>query len=92
MRSFGKRVDGVGGRRRIKRRPVSIQATGASLGDSARGLIIEDICLTGARVMGRDLPREGTEILIRRGDQALLGEIVWAAADRRGIVFSGARR
>ena len=91
MRSFGKRVDGVGGRRRIKRRPVSIQATGSILGDSARGLIIEDLCLTGARVTGRDLPREGAEILIRRGDQALLGEVVWAAADRRGIRFSGAR-
>ena len=48
--------------------------------------------LTGARVTGRDLPREGTEILLRRGDQALLGEVVWAAADRRGIVFNGARR
>jgi hypothetical protein len=92
MRKFGKRVDGVGGRRRIRRRPVSIQATGASLGDMARGLIIEDICFTGARVTGRNLPGEGTEILLRRGDRALLGEIVWAAADRRGILFSGARR
>lgn len=92
MRNFGKRVDGVGGRRRIKRRPVSIQATGASFGDTARGLIIEDICFNGARVVGRNLPREGAEILLRRGDQALLGEIVWAAADRRGIMFSGARR
>lgn len=92
MASFGKRVDGVGGRRRIKRRPVSIQATGSSLTDSARCLIIEDICLNGARILGRNLPREGAEILLRRGDNALLGEVVWAAEDRRGIVFSGARR
>ena len=92
MRSFGKRVDGVGGRRRIKRRRASIQATASSVGDSARGLIIEDICLNGARVMGRNLPREGAEILLRRGEHALLGEVVWAAEDRRGIVFSGARR
>jgi hypothetical protein len=92
MRSFGKRVDGVGGRRRIKRRPVSIQATASNLGDGNRCLIIEDICLNGARVMGRNLPREGAEILLRRGDQALLGVVVWAAEDRRGIMFSGARR
>jgi hypothetical protein len=92
MRNFGKRIDGIGGRRRIKRRPVSIQATASSVGDTARGLIIEDICLNGARVMGRNLPREGAEILLRRGSQALLGEVVWAAEDRRGIVFSGARR
>ena len=91
MRSFGKRVDGVGGRRRIKRRPVSIQATGSSLTDSSRCLIIEDICLNGARVLGRNLPREGAEILLRRGENALLGTVVWAAEDRRGILFSGAR-
>ena len=92
MRSFGKRVDGVGGRRRIKRRPVSIQATGSIVGDTTRCLLIEDICLNGARVMGRNLPREGAEILLRRGENALLGQVVWAAEDRRGIVFSGARR
>ena len=62
MASFGKRVDGPGGRRRIRRRPVTIPASASSLTGSSC-IIIEDMCLTGARVLGRDLPREGSEIL-----------------------------
>jgi hypothetical protein len=91
MASFGKRVDGPGGRRRIKRRPVSIHASASSL-DGSRCLIIEDLCLNGARVVGRDLPAAGNEILLRSGDRTLLGRVAWAAEDRRGIVFNGARR
>jgi hypothetical protein len=50
------------------------------------------MCLTGARVLGRDLPREGSEILVRSGERAILGRVAWAHEDRRGIVFNGARR
>jgi hypothetical protein len=86
MASFGKRVDGPGGRRRIKRKPVTILGSTSSR-DGSRQIIIEDLCLSGARVLGRDLPVEGSEILLRSGDRAILGRVAWAREDRRGIVF-----
>jgi len=91
MASFGKRVDGPGGRRRIKRKPVSIPGSVSSVTGSSC-IIIEDMCLTGARVLGRELPSEGSEILVRSGDRAILGRVAWAQDDRRGIVFNGVRR
>ena len=91
MASFGKRVDGPGGRRRIRRKPVSIPGSASSM-DGSSCIIIEDLCLTGARVLGRDLPVEGSEILVRSGDRAVLGRVAWAREDRRGIGFNGARR
>ena len=91
MAGFGKRVDGPGGRRRIRRKPVSIPGSASSM-DGSSCIIIEDLCLTGARVLGRDLPVEGSEILVRSGDRAVLGRVAWAREDRRGIVFNGARR
>ena len=91
MAGFGKRVDGPGGRRRIRRKPVSIPGSASSM-DGSSCIIIEDLCLTGARVLGRDLPVEGSEILVRSGDRAVLGRVAWAREDRRGIVLNGARR
>ena len=87
MASFGKRVDGPGGRRRIKRRAVSITGSASSL-EGSRSIIIENLCLSGARVLGRNLPLEGTEILLRSGGRAILGRVAWAREDRRGIVFN----
>lgn len=89
MASFGKRVDGPGGRRRIKRKLVSIHGTAATM-DGSRCILIEDLCLTGARVRGRELPAAGNEILLRSGDRAILGRIAWELGDRRGIVFGAA--
>jgi hypothetical protein len=90
MASFGKRIDGPGGQRRIKREKVSIPASASSIHGS-RCIMIEDLCLSGARVRGRDLPLEGTEVLLRSGERALVGVVAWADADRRGIVFNALR-
>jgi hypothetical protein len=91
MASFGKRVDGPGGRRRIRRKTVSIAGSASSI-DGSRCVIIEDLCLSGARVLGRDLPSQGREVLLRSGDRAILGEVAWESGDRRGIVFDPVRR
>ena len=88
--SFGKRSDGPGGRRRIRRKWVSIQGSASGL-DGSSCVLIEDLCLSGARVRGPDLPSEGKEILLRSGNRAILGKVVWARSDRRGIVFKGVR-
>ncbi|HWJ38667.1 MAG TPA: hypothetical protein VNR86_07910 [Sphingomicrobium sp.] len=91
MASFGKRVDGPGGRRRIKRRRVSIQGW-ASTDEGSRSIIIENLCFGGARVLGHDLPAEGTQVLLRRTDRSIEGRIAWSDGDRRGIVFDGVCR
>jgi len=91
MASFGKRVDGPGGRRRIKRRPVSVHASVSGI-DGSRCILIENLCLSGAGVLGRNLPPEGSEILVQSSGRALLGRVAWAHGDRCGIVFNGTRR
>jgi hypothetical protein len=90
MASFGKRIDGPGGRRRIRRRPVGLHGSISGLSGS-RCIMIEDLCFTGARVRGRDLPPVGSQILVRSGDRAILGRVAWAVEDRRGVIFNGAR-
>ena len=86
MSSFGKRVDGPGGRRRIKRREVAIPGSAMTI-DRSTSVIIEDLCLTGARLVGRNLPNPGEEILLRTSDKSILGRVAWASQDRRGITF-----
>ena len=91
MASFGKRMDIPGGRRRIRRNPVTIHGTASSLQGSGC-ILIENLCFSGARVRGGNLPAEGCEILLRRDDKAIHGRVAWAVGDRRGIVFNGGRR
>jgi len=91
MAGFGKRIDGPGGRRRIKRKPVSIHGSAVAM-DRSMCVLIEDLCLSGARVRGRELPSEGSELLLRSGNRAILGRVAWERGDRRGIIFSGVRR
>ena len=91
MANFGKRMDIPGGKRRIRRNPVSIRGTASTLFSSSN-ILIENLCFNGARVYGRDLPTVGAEILLRRDDKAIHGIVAWADGDRRGIIFNGVRR
>lgn len=91
MANFGKRVDGPGGRRRIRRRPVTILGSASTL-DGQKPIIIEDLCLSGARVVGYDLPEIDAEILLKSAERAIAGRIAWSEGNRRGVVFNGARR
>ena len=88
MTSFGKRVDVPGGRRKIKRRQVAILGSAMTM-EGSKSVIVEDLCLKGARLVGRDLPPPGKEILLRTNDNAILGRVAWAEHDRRGVVFEG---
>jgi hypothetical protein len=90
MANFGKRLDGPGGRRWIRRRKVSIPGTALSL-DGTRSILIEDLTLGGARLLGRRLPPEGSPVELRVGDRSLFGEVAWAVAERRGIRFDFGR-
>lgn len=86
MAIFGKRRDGPGGRRWIRRRKVSLPGCALSI-HGTRSVLVEDLTLAGARLMGRGLPEPGTEIELRVGERSLLGEVVWDAADRLGMRF-----
>jgi hypothetical protein len=89
--SFGKRVDGPGGRRRIKRRPVHIRGS-AVTAQGSLPVVVEDLCLVGAKLVGHDLPQPGGEIVLRTGERAIAGRVARADRDRRGIFLGGARR
>ena len=86
MAKFGKRRDGPGGRRWIRRRKVSLPGCALSI-HGTRSVLVEDLTLAGARLMGRGLPEPGTQLELRVGERSLLGEVVWDAAERRGVRF-----
>jgi hypothetical protein len=86
MSCFGKRVDGPGGRRRASRSEVTILGSAVTL-QGAKSVLVEDLCPTGAKLVGYDLPPPGTELLLRTDKLAVLGRVAWAASDYRGIVF-----
>ena len=90
MAKFGKRLDGPGGRRWIRRRKVSIPASAVFL-DGSKSVLIEDLTLAGARLLGRRLPKVGSQVEIRVGDRSLLGEVAWDVAERRGVKFDFGR-
>lgn len=91
MSSFGKRIDGPDGQRWIRRKRVGIAGSAVSF-DGSRSVLIEDICMTGARLRGRCLPEPGTGILVRVGNRSLFGSVAWAAGDHRGVAFEFGRR
>lgn len=86
MSSFGKRIDGPAGRRRISRRQVGVLGSAVTI-NGAKSVIVEDICPIGAKLVGRNLPDAGNEILLRTSELAVLGRIAWAKDDERGIIF-----
>jgi len=90
MSSFGKRVDGPGGRRWLQRKRVGIAASVVSCGRSA-SVLIEDLSLTGARLSGRDL-LPGMMVLLKVGNRQLTGQTAWASGGQSGLRFDFARR
>lgn len=86
MPSFGKRVDVPGGRRQAKRKPVTILGAAVSI-EGTKSVVVEDLCPTGAKLVGRGLPQPGRELLVRAGDLEVLGRVAWADDDYRGIRF-----
>ena len=91
MASFGKRADGPGGRRWLRRKWVRTAAS-AVFGDGATGVLIENLSLTGARLRGFGLPMLGTDVELKVGERSLSGRVAWAAGDQRGISFDFGRR
>jgi hypothetical protein len=86
MSGFGKRIDVPGGRRRAKREEVRILGSAISL-DGSKSVIVEDLCPSGAKIVGRGLPQPGHDVVIRAGSLDAFGHVAWADQDNRGIIF-----
>jgi hypothetical protein len=86
MSSFGKRVVAPANKRRSPRRQVRVVGSAVTL-DGSKSVIVEDICPAGAKLVGRDLPEPGTEILVRTTELDVLGYVAWAKSDVRGVIF-----
>ena len=89
MPSFGKRVDGLRGRRVSKRQAVVLGASALSIHHS-RSVVVADIAPEGALLLGRDLPSRGAEVLIKLGSLDSFATVMWSDADRCGIRFEEA--
>ena len=87
MRTFGKRVDGVWGRRQAARKTVDLDGTAMSL-DGANSVTLENVSSSGAKLLGRCLPETGKEILIRTDEFSFFGCIAWANEHSYGIAFA----
>lgn len=87
MRTFGRRVDGPGGRRQAARQKVNLAGTAMSL-DGSNSVALENISSSGAKLLGRCLPKTGKEILIRTDDFCFFGCVAWANDHSYGIAFA----
>jgi hypothetical protein len=86
MARFGKRVDGIEGRRSAVRQTVAMSASMFSL-EQSRVVIVEDISTTGAKLSGADLPKLGEDVWIKAGPVDAFGTVVWADEFMCGVTF-----
>ena len=89
--NFGKRAAGASCRRWIKRRRVGIPAA-ACVGDLSAPVLIQDLTMTGAKLLARDLPTGDARMTLQVGKRSLGGQIIWASGNHRGIRLDFARR
>jgi len=86
MPNFGRRIDGPTGRRRAQREEVVLAGSALTIGTS-RAVVVTDVSPTGAKLVGRHLPRQGSDVLLSVGSVELFGEIAWHRNDECGIAF-----
>jgi hypothetical protein len=86
MDKFGKRVDGISGRRAAVRQTVSMPASMFSL-EQSRVVIVEDISTTGAKLTGAELPKLGEDVWIKAGPVDAFGTVAWVDEYVCGVTF-----
>jgi hypothetical protein len=86
MEKFGKRVDGIDGRRAAVRQNVSMAASMFSL-EHSRVVIVEDISTSGAKLTGEELPKLGEDVWIKAGPVDAFGTVVWVVDFVCGVTF-----
>lgn len=86
MSSFGKRVDGLGGRRRAARETLLLAAAVDTIGSSSQATL-HDLSATGARLAGGGLPPQGCQLLIRAAGLTIFGDVAWRTEGGCGVQF-----
>ena len=86
MPTFGKRVDGPGGRRTTVRKAVVLAASALGFQQS-RSVVVPDLSEAGAKLQGRGLPEVGERLLINFGETGLFATVAWSRRDECGIIF-----
>jgi hypothetical protein len=85
MKTFGKRVDGAGRRKSL--REVVLLAGSARTVASSRSVVVTDVSTKGAKLLGRELPRESADVLVSVGNVEVFAKVAWSAGDECGIAF-----
>ncbi len=86
MASFGRRIDGVSGRRAAARNPVLLPA--AITSPTRSGMVdLVNISSTGASLRCEAVPSLGQDILIRTDKVEAFGSVVWVRRDLCGVHF-----
>lgn len=86
MSSFGKRIDGPVGRRKAVREEVVLAGSAQTL-ESSRSVVVTDVSVTGAKLVGRELPPRASNVLISVGDVELFATVAWSGRDECGVTF-----
>lgn len=72
--------------RRSRRSQMMMTATLEILGRAVK-VTLRNLSSDGAQVEGAELPVEGTQLLFRKGDLAVVGSIIWTKSKQAGIRF-----
>ena len=86
MPKFGKRLDGVAGRRVAEREAVLLPVWITTVSSSATVDVL-NVSRTGAKLRGPDLPGTGSDLLVRVGPIDVLATVVWLCNDVCGVTF-----
>lgn len=87
MRGFGRRIDGLEGRRKAMRDKVVLAASALSL-ESSTAVVVTDVSSKGAKLIGRELPSRGANVLISVGEVEVFAKVAWTSRDDEcGVTF-----
>lgn len=89
MSVFGKRHDGVHGRRSAPRVPTMLSASVLTL-DRSQSALLVDVSSQGARLRGCNGINVGSDLWIKVGVVDALATVVWIDADVCGVAFDEA--
>ena len=73
---------------RRSRRSHLLMAATLEIAGRAIKVKLRNLSAEGAQVEGDQLPVEGTELMFRKGDIAVVGQIVWVKERQAGISFA----
>lgn len=84
--NYGRRFDGLSGRRSELRRTLVLAASAQAI-DRSGSVVISDLSHQGAKLRGYNLPTCETELLITTGTVAVFATVLWSENDECGLRF-----